>query len=166
MKNSIKVVIADDVEPILLYLEKIISEVEEFEIVGKAKNGNELVDLVINNKPEIVITDIEMPECNGLQAIEKLSSQNIKSKYVILTGNTSYLLTDRDKQLGILKVIKKPILDDNKFIGQIRDIAMVEEKMEIEEKKDWEEVKQELTPYQRKKENILIRIINKIFRSK
>ncbi|MBQ8044218.1 MAG: response regulator transcription factor [Clostridia bacterium] len=164
MISSIKVVIADDVEPILLYLEKIISDVPEFEVVGKAKNGNELVEIVVRAQPQMVITDVEMPECSGVEAIEKLSHQGIKAKYCILTSNTSYLLTDKEKQLGILKVIKKPILDEEKLIRQIKEVAMSEQKTEIKQEKRATSV--ELRLCQNKKENIIMRIINKFFKSK
>lgn len=164
MINDIKVVIADDIEPILLYLEKVISGIPGVEVVGKAKNGNELIELVRKNKPQLVITDLEMPECDGMKAIKELNYQGVKTKYVILTGNTSYLLIDKEKQLGVLKVIKKPILDDEKFIEQIKEIVMAEEKIEIRQEKITASV--ELKLCQSKKENIITRIINKFFKSK
>lgn len=164
MISSIKVVIADDVEPILLYLEKVISNMPGFEVVGKAKNGNELVELVIKNEPQVVITDLEMPECSGIKAVEELKHHGIKTKYIVLTGNTGYLLTDKDRQLGILKVIKKPILDDNKFMDQIKEVAKQEVKAEITQENATVSV--ELSPCKSKKENIIMRIINKFVQSK
>lgn len=163
MISSKKIVIADDVEPILLYLEKIISDVPEFEVVGKAKNGSELIELVIKNEPHIVITDIEMPECSGIEAIKQLNSQGFRAKYIILTGNTGCLLTDKDKQLGILKIIKKPIMDEEKFIQQIKDIVILEE---VENKQQEKTISVELRACKSKRENIIMRIINKIFKSK
>ena len=93
MNSKTKIVIADDMEPILLYLEKILSDIPEFEVIGKAKNGNELVDLVINNEPQLVITDVEMPVCSGIQAIEKLNELKIKTKYILVTGNGTSVMT-------------------------------------------------------------------------
>ena len=122
MIKKIKVVIADDLEPILLYLEKLISEVPEFEIVGKAKNGKELIDLVRENKPDLVITDIQMPYYDGIQAIEQIHKLGIKCKYILITSSSNYIITCKAQQLGILKVIKKPILDNNMFINQIKEI--------------------------------------------
>ena len=85
MQKKIKILIADDMEAILQYLEKVISEVKDFEIVAKAQNGRELVELVTKYNPDIVLTDIEMPECSGIEAIEELDKLKVKSKHVIIT---------------------------------------------------------------------------------
>jgi len=116
-----KIVIADDMEPILLYLEKVISKEQDFKVVGKASNGEELIELVVSYKPDLVITDVEMPKCDGIQAIEELNKMNIKTKYIIVTGNYSSIMTSKAKEIGILGVIKKPILDDKKLISQIKE---------------------------------------------
>ena len=123
MVNITKIVIADDMEPILLYLEKVISAEPEFEIVGKAKNGYELVELVKKYNPQLVITDEEMPEFSGIQAIEELNRLGIKTKYILVTGNGSCIITCKARNVGILRVIKKPILDNKKFIEQIKEAA-------------------------------------------
>lgn len=122
MINNTNIIIADDMEPILLYLEKVISNVPEFKLVGMAKNGKELIELVSNSRPELVITDLEMPEYNGIEAIEELNKRNIKTKYILITGNYDYIISSDIKTLGIEKVIKKPILDDKKFIEQIKEV--------------------------------------------
>lgn len=163
MINNTRVVIADDMEPILLYLEKVISEVDEFELVGKARNGKELIDLVLKNKPDLVITDIEMPECNGVKAVEKLNDLGIKTKYIFITGNSSYVVTCKEKSMGVFKVIKKPILDDKNFINQIKSVM----DMKLQpEKMSTEETNKEKCYNKDKNENMLIKIINKIFKSK
>ena len=159
--NSTKIVIAEDMEPILFYLEKVISDVEEFEVVGKAKNGKELIDLVVKDKPELVITDIEMPECSGTQAVEEINKLGIKTKYIVVTGNSNFIITPRQKEMGMLKVIQKPILDDKKFIQQMR--AVLNQEFEVKATK---EITEQETKVQNKKENIITRIINKIFGNK
>lgn len=121
MKKT-KVIIADDMEPILIYLENVLSSIEEIQIVGKALNGNDLVNSVINNKPDLVITDEQMPECSGTGAINKLNEMKIRTKYVLITGYDDPLVNIQAKKLGVAKVIKKPILDDKTFIEHIKEI--------------------------------------------
>ena len=166
MQKNIKIVIADDMDAILQYLEKVISEVKDFEIVGKAQNGIELVELVIKYNPDIVLTDIEMPECSGIEAIEELDKLKIKSKYVIMTGNTSYMLTENERKKGVLHVIRKPILDDKKLIEQIKQVVTLEPSNKEEKTEDKEEISKEITNdkiTRYKKENIFTKIINRIF---
>lgn len=167
MSSKIKIVIADDMKPILLYLEKLISSVPEFEIVGKAQNGNELVDLVVKNEPQIVITDVEMPECNGIQAIERLNELKIKTKYILVTGSNDCIMTCKASKMGILGIIKKPITDDDKFIKKLKNVmdSKTEENIQSHSKT----VQKELMKKQfekKKKENIMKKIINKILKSK
>ena len=161
MQKKIKILIADDMEAILQYLEKVISEVKDFEIVAKAQNGRELVDLVTKYNPDIVLTDIEMPECSGIEAIEELDKLKVKSKYVIMTGNTSYMLTENERKKGVLHVIRKPILDDKKLIQQIKQVATLEIPNKEDKTEDKEIANDKITRY--KKENIFTKIINRIF---
>lgn len=123
MNNIIKILIADDLEPILLYLEKIISDTPEFELVGKAKSGTELIEKVLEFKPDLVITDLEMPDGDGFYAISELNKRNVDTKYIVLTGSDNSLVICKSKDLGIMKVIKKPILDSAKFVQQIKTVV-------------------------------------------
>lgn len=158
MNSKTKIVIADDMEPILLYLEKLLSDIPEFEVVGKARNGNELVDLVINNEPQLVITDVEMPGCSGIQAIEKLNELKIKTKYILVTGNGASVMTCKAKKMGIMKIITKPITNDEKFIKQVKDVMCYKGGEEI--------LIQRVSPCIRScnnnKENVLNKIVKRI----
>ena len=134
MTDNIKVVIADDIEPNLLYLEKTISEAGGFEVVGKAKNGKDLIEVVTTSKPDLVITDVEMPECDGIQAIKELNQLGLKTEYILITGNGNCLITSKAKDMRILKIIRKPILDDKKFIKEIKQVLI--QSKECEEQKE------------------------------
>lgn len=162
MASYIRIIVADDIEPILLYLDKVLSNKYNFKIVGKAKNGRELIDMVLSYEPEIVITDLEMPVCNGIEAIKEINKKGIKTRYVVITSNPSHILTNEEKQLGIYKIITKPIIDDKKFIEQIEAVANLKE---ITMRPNDEENMIELKSNKIHK-NIIIKIINKIFKSK
>ena len=158
MNSKTKIVLADDMEPILLYLEKILSDIPEFEVIGKAKNGNELVDLVINNEPQLVITDVEMPGYSGIQAIEKLNELKIKTKYILVTGNGTSIMTCKAKSMGVIKIITKPITNDEKFIEQVKEVVSSKGEEEI--------LIERVTPCIRAckngKENILSKIVKRV----
>lgn len=166
MNNNINIIIADDMEPILIYFDKVISSVPEFNIVGKAANGKELVELVKKHNPDLVITDVEMPECSGIQAIEELNKLNIKTKYIVVTGSALTIINNK-AELGIAKTISKPIIDDEKFIQEVKDVinAKVDENILTENKVE-EKAIIKCENANIKKENIFIRIIKKILRSK
>ena len=60
-------------------------ETHGIEIVGTAKNGMEAVEKVRILKPDIIMMDIKMPECSGLDALKKLKAEIPNIKVVMLT---------------------------------------------------------------------------------
>src|SRR5690349_3154276 len=70
--ESIRVVIADDHPIFLQLLESFLINDHEIKIVGKANDGQQLVDLVQSRKPNVVLTDIKMPIVNGIDATRSI----------------------------------------------------------------------------------------------
>lgn len=78
-----RVVIADDHQLILEAFRNLLSGTVD--VVGTASNGRELIDVVRQHEPDIVVTDISMPELNGLDASIKLLSRFPDLKFIFLT---------------------------------------------------------------------------------
>ena len=57
----------------------------DYDIVGLAANGRELTELATKHKPQVIITDLSMPQMNGLDALISLTKTGLKSKFIILT---------------------------------------------------------------------------------
>ncbi|WP_186576004.1 response regulator transcription factor [Aquibacillus kalidii] len=79
----IRIVIAEDQRMLLGALGSLLDLEEDMEVVGKAKNGEEVLDLVRQQDPDICILDIEMPIKSGLDAAEELKDH--ACKVIILT---------------------------------------------------------------------------------
>lgn len=58
---------------------------EDFEVVGLARDGHELVQLAKETKPDVIITDISMPSLNGMDAVRQLRNHEIAAKVIVLT---------------------------------------------------------------------------------
>ena len=58
---------------------------DEFEVVGLARDGHELVELARRYTPHVIVTDISMPLLNGIDAIVRLRSQGLTAKVIVLT---------------------------------------------------------------------------------
>ncbi|QTA93114.1 response regulator [Desulfonema magnum] len=72
-----KILIADDHRVVIEGIKSTLREYQEFEVAGEALNGREAVKLAESLMPKIVITDISMPDLNGLDTtlqIKKISS--------------------------------------------------------------------------------------------
>jgi two-component system, LytTR family, response regulator len=88
--NHIRVMIADDNEDSLEILQYFINQLSDFEVVGTCKNGDELIDEVMKNKPNLLLADINMPKKNGVQAIKECLGFYSKLKFIFITGYDEY----------------------------------------------------------------------------
>jgi len=70
--KSLRIVIADDEEYIRHYFSRMLPRLGH-RVVGKAANGRELIDLCEVEKPDLVITDIQMPELSGIEATDEIT---------------------------------------------------------------------------------------------
>src|SRR5262245_38310040 len=57
----------------------------DMEVVGKATNGREAIRLVDENKPDVAVIDISMPELNGIEAIQQMLPGHPNMKVVVLS---------------------------------------------------------------------------------
>jgi DNA-binding NarL/FixJ family response regulator len=72
MKPKIKVVLAEDVELFRDGFRLLLEKEEEIEVSGEAENGVALIQCVKELRPDVVITDIEMPVMNGIDATREI----------------------------------------------------------------------------------------------
>ena len=68
----LRVVLADDEHKIILLLQKLIQwERMGYEIVGTANDGLRALELVREKQPHLLITDVQMPGCSGIELIRQ-----------------------------------------------------------------------------------------------
>ncbi|MCK1994370.1 response regulator transcription factor [Peribacillus muralis] len=98
----ISIVIAEDQRMLLGALGSILDLEEDMEVVGKASNGEEAMNLVKRLKPDICITDIEMPVKTGLDVAEEIKNEGIQCKVIILTtfARPGYFERARKAEVG------------------------------------------------------------------
>ena len=70
--KKLKVLIADDIDVITEGNKKIVEKNSNIEVIGIANDGNEEYELILKLKPDIVVTDNQMPKMNGIEVIEKI----------------------------------------------------------------------------------------------
>jgi DNA-binding NarL/FixJ family response regulator len=81
----IRTVLTDDHSVFLDGLGKLLTETNEFEIVGKFRDGALLLDKIDSLQPDLLILDIDMPRMSGLEVIKRLRTRNKKTKIVMLS---------------------------------------------------------------------------------
>ena len=101
-----RIVVVEDEAPIREGMAKLLSKINpEYELVGKAADGEAGYQLIRELNPDLVIMDIRMPKMDGIAMMKKLREENIKCKAIILSaysedsGIEKCLKTGRERNL-------------------------------------------------------------------
>ncbi len=81
----LKVLLVDDSEILLQSLKIILEQDPELSVVGTGKNGIEALELCEKLSPDIVLMDVRMPECNGVEGTKLIKEKYPAIKVLILT---------------------------------------------------------------------------------
>ena len=107
-RNGIRVVVAEDQTMVLGALAALLEIEGDISVVAQARNGKEALEAVLAHKPDVFITDIEMPQMTGLDVAAELKRRRVPIRVIILTtfaragylrraldaGASGYLLKD------------------------------------------------------------------------
>jgi two-component system, NarL family, response regulator DesR len=107
-RKGIRVVIAEDQGMVLGALAALLEMESDITVVGRARSGKEALHTVLSQKPDVFITDIEMPEMTGLDVAAELKQRRAGTRVIIVTtfarsgylrraldvGASGYLLKD------------------------------------------------------------------------
>lgn len=105
-----KILVVDDSALMRRVLCDIINSDERFQVVGRATNGLEAFDLLIRNKYDAVVLDVNMPKMSGLQLLEELRKFKIPAKVMMASTDTmGGAKTTLDAlELGAMDFVHKP----------------------------------------------------------
>jgi len=113
-----KVLIVDDEEDILILLKKILSKTCSCDI-SLATSGLEALEIAESWQPDAVLTDIKMPDLDGLELLKKITALDATITTVIMTGYGTIEMAVQSLKDGAYDFHEKPF-DNEKIIGSIR----------------------------------------------
>ncbi|AQS04041.1 response regulator transcription factor [Clostridium beijerinckii] len=113
-----KVMIVDDEIPAREILLCIINwEDTDFRIVYSASNGKDALDKYTDIKPDLIITDIQMPIIDGLDLIEEVQKINKSQKFLILSCYEDFTYAQRAMKMGVTDYLIKDLITPNDLYG-------------------------------------------------
>ena len=86
-KPVIRILIADDHPIVRDGLRKLLSLEDDFEIVGEANDGREVLDLIQEVEPDVLLLDLRMPNLDGLSTLQAMQQTGKRTKVIILTAS-------------------------------------------------------------------------------
>lgn len=105
-----RVLLADDHKIVLEGLRGLLSA--EFELVGEAANGQELLERARELAPDVVVADISMPLLNGIDAVRKMREEGGAAKVVFLTMHPDVVYATRALDVGASGYVLKHSASD------------------------------------------------------
>lgn len=79
------------------------------EVIATASNGREAYEIIKEYQPDIVITDIRMPECDGLSLIEQTVKSGYNITYLIISGYDDFTYAKKAMKFGVSSYLLKPV---------------------------------------------------------
>lgn len=127
-----KVIIVDDEDLIRDGLRTFVKwEQAGFEVVGEACDGNNAFDMIKKFEPHVVLTDIRMPVCTGIELMNKIKDNKLNTKIVVLSGYDEFEYARSALEAGAIGYLLKPIKLD-KLMEVLKSIKEeLDKKMKI-----------------------------------
>ena len=122
--EHLRVAIADDNQKILDVLDEIISTDKELDLVGKAKNGEEMCQIIKDRKPDVVLLDLIMPKMDGMTVMEKVGQDSSVGKrpyFIVITAVGQEKITEDAFNKGANYYVMKPF-NNNMLLERIKSV--------------------------------------------
>jgi DNA-binding NarL/FixJ family response regulator len=119
---KIRLVICDDHRVMLDGIRAMLKDVPDLEIVGDALNGEELISQVNAHRPDVVLTDIQMPVMDGIEATKKIRELYPDIKVLALTMLNESMFIRRMLEAGVSGYVIKTV-DKDELVRVIHKVA-------------------------------------------
>ena len=120
--EKIKVLLVDDHQIILDGVKNMITEEEDIEFIGSAPNGKKAFEMIRQYIPDIVISDISMPDMTGTELTEKIIDLKINTKVLILSMYTTDDYIINSIKSGAKGILPKQDTNKEMLLEAIRTI--------------------------------------------
>lgn len=107
-ENEVDIVIIDDEPKIRNGLRHFLDKQEGWNVTGAFENAVDALAFLSHHDADAVITDIKMPEMNGLDMIARLRERDTDTEIIIMSGYPDFRFAQQAIELGVLRYLVKP----------------------------------------------------------
>jgi len=119
---AIEIILVDDHAIVRQGIKAILSREPDIRIVGEASNGEEALEAVKVNRPDVVVMDITLPVLNGLEASRRILKANKNIKIVILSMHENRVFAEKALSYGVKGYVLKDSAADE-IVQAIREVC-------------------------------------------
>jgi len=109
--SKIRIVLADDHQEMMTIVRSMLGD--RFEIVAAVEDGRRALGAVLALDPDVLITDISMPEMDGLQLAAQLKKSHCRTKIIVLTMHQDAYIISAAFSLGISGYVTKTLMSSD-----------------------------------------------------
>lgn len=147
MNEKIKVLLVDDEK-----LERVLIsrgfpwEENGFSIIGEAESGEQALEYMRHKRPDLVVTDINMPNINGLELAEEIKAQYPECFLIIVTGYREFEYARKAIKIGVEDFLLKPVnmSDVERVVTAVRE-KILKQRIQLREEHEVQELKEHLS---------------------
>jgi DNA-binding NarL/FixJ family response regulator len=121
IKSKIRIVVADDHPIFRDGLCKLLALEEDFEVVAQASDGREVLEVLQQTEPDILLLDLKMPGLDGLGTLQRLQQARNKTRVIVLTASDDKNEFVQAMKLGTSGIVLKQTATDM-LIKSIRKV--------------------------------------------
>jgi len=92
--TKIRVLLADDHSVLRAGLVALLEAEPDIEVVGEAADGYECIDKALDLEPDVILMDVNMPRCGGLEALGRIHEDLPETKVLMLTMHECTMMWD------------------------------------------------------------------------
>jgi CheY-like chemotaxis protein len=108
-----RVIVAEDDDAYLEVLSGVLEHDGRFEVVGRARNGNEVIDLAARLDADVVVMDIEMPVLDGVEATRVLRAREPDLPIVAISGHDYEERVFEIREAGAVDYVRKARIEED-----------------------------------------------------
>lgn len=120
--GPLRVLVVDDDDLFARTIAELISAEDDFELVGRAANGREGVELVLAQRPDLVVMDVHMPLLGGLEATKRLQELESGAAVLLVSGEDVSAHVQDKRTFGAVGYLPKAAVATD-LVPTLREIA-------------------------------------------